>query len=53
MPLPALTDDAVAYIAQNPARRLEYALATFERGVYLSRDGGKTWSQIAARGKAG
>jgi BNR/Asp-box repeat len=53
VPLPALTDDAVAYIAQNPARRLEYAIATFERSVYLSKDGGKTWSQIAARGKAG
>jgi len=50
--LPPLTDDAVAYIAQNPARRLEYAIATFERSVYVSKDGGKTWSQIAARGTA-
>jgi hypothetical protein len=50
--LPALTDDAVAYIAQNPARRLEYAIATFERSVYLSKDAGKTWTQIAARGAA-
>lgn len=48
--LPPLTDDAVAYIAQNPARRLEYAIATFERSVYVSKDGGKTWSQVAARG---
>src|SRR5574341_411167 len=48
--LPALTNDAVAYIAQNPARRSEYAIATFERDVYVSKDGGKTWSQIAARG---
>jgi photosystem II stability/assembly factor-like uncharacterized protein len=51
--LPPLTNDAVAFIAQNPARRLEYAIATFERSVYLSKDGGKTWSQIAARGTAG
>ena len=51
--LPPLTDDAVAYIAQNPARRLEYAIATFERSVYLSKDGGKTWSRIAARGETG
>ncbi|HEU4350515.1 MAG TPA: glycosyl hydrolase [Burkholderiales bacterium] len=50
--LPPLTNDAVAYIAQNPTRRLEYAIATFERSVYLSRDGGKTWSQIAAHGTA-
>jgi photosystem II stability/assembly factor-like uncharacterized protein len=49
--LPPLKDDAVAYIAQNPARRLEYAIATFERSVYLSKDGGQSWSQIADRGK--
>jgi photosystem II stability/assembly factor-like uncharacterized protein len=49
--LPALKEDAVAYIAQNPARRLEYAVATFERSVYLSKDGGQSWSQIADRGK--
>ena len=52
MPLPALTNDAVAYIAQNPAQRREYAIATFERSVYLSKDAGKTWTQIAARGAA-
>ena len=49
--LPELKDDAVAYIAQNPARRLEYALATFERSVYLSPDGGETWKLIADRGR--
>jgi hypothetical protein len=50
--LPALTNDAVAYIAQNPARRLEYAIATFERSVYLSKDSGQSWKQIADRGTA-
>lgn len=50
--LPPLTNDAVAYIAQNPARRSEYAIATFERSVYVSKDGGKNWSQIANRGTA-
>jgi photosystem II stability/assembly factor-like uncharacterized protein len=50
--LPALTNDAVAYIAQNPARRLEYAIATFERSVYVSKDAGQSWSQIADRGTA-
>ena len=48
--LPPLANDAVAYIVQNPARRLEYAIATFERSVYLSRDGGQNWIQIADRG---
>ena len=47
--LPALTKDAVAYIAQNPARRSEYAIATCGRSVYLSTDDGKTWTQIAER----
>ncbi len=49
--LPPLPRDAVAYIAQNPKRRDEYAIATFERSVYLTRDGGKTWNQIADRGR--
>lgn len=48
--LPPLTRDAVAYIAQNPKNTREYAIATFERSVYLSRDGGKTWTRIAERG---
>lgn len=50
--LPALTKDAVAYITQNPAARKEYAIATFARSVYLSRDGGRGWKQIANRGSA-
>jgi hypothetical protein len=50
--LPPLTNDAVAYIAQNPSRRLEYAIATFERSVYLSKDAGQSWKQIADRGTA-
>jgi hypothetical protein len=49
--LPPLTNDAVAYIAQNPVRRPEYAIATFERSVYLSKDAGQSWKQIADRGK--
>jgi photosystem II stability/assembly factor-like uncharacterized protein len=48
--LPPLKEDAVAYIAQNPARRREYAIATFERSVYLSKDGGQSWKPIAYRG---
>jgi hypothetical protein len=50
--LPRLKDDALAYIAQNPARRRELAIATFERSVYLSEDAGQSWRQIADRGAA-
>lgn len=48
--LPALTQDAISFIAQNPKRPQEYALATFNRNVYLSPDSGKTWKQIAEQG---
>lgn len=51
VPLPALARDAVAYIAQNPARRDELAIATFRRNVFLSPDRGRTWRQIAAEGQ--
>jgi len=50
--LPPLSEDAVAYIAQNPTARSEYAIATFGKSVYLSKDAGRSWSQIANRGKA-
>jgi hypothetical protein len=49
--LPALGRDAVAYIAQNPSDRSEYAIATFERSVYLTKDGGRSWSLIAEHGR--
>lgn len=55
--LPTLTDDAVAYIAQNPARRKELAIATFKRNVFVSPDSGTTWTAIAiggtTRGRSG
>jgi photosystem II stability/assembly factor-like uncharacterized protein len=51
--LPPLTQDAVAHIAQNPARRSEYAIATYKRSVYLSPDSGKSWTQIANQGQGG
>lgn len=49
--LPPLTDDAVAFIAQNPAKHGEIAIATFKRNVYLSEDRGRTWKQIAKEGQ--
>ena len=45
VPIPALTDDAVAYIAQNPKRRDEFAIATFKRNVFVSKDAGRTWGR--------
>jgi photosystem II stability/assembly factor-like uncharacterized protein len=50
--LPPLTKDAISFIAQNPARRDEYAIATFNRNVYISSDAGKSWKVIAERGEA-
>lgn len=52
VPIPALTEDAVAYITQNPVRRAEIAIATFKRSVFLSKDEGRTWTQIAKEGSA-
>lgn len=49
--LPPLTQDAVAYIAQNPMLHSEYAIATYGRNVYLSVDAGRTWKAIAERGQ--
>jgi photosystem II stability/assembly factor-like uncharacterized protein len=49
-PLPVLANDAVAYIAQNPVRRDEMAIATFNRSVFVSQDQGRTWKQIAKEG---
>lgn len=50
--LPEMRKDAVAYIAQNPAARKEYAIATFRKSVYLTKDSGRTWSTIADGGRA-
>lgn len=49
--LPSLTRDAVSQIAQNPAERTEYAIATSERSVFLTRNMGKNWTQIAQNGR--
>lgn len=50
--LPPLGRDAVAYVAQNPADRSEYAIATFGGSVHLSEDSGRTWKPIAEHGAA-
>ncbi len=53
LPIPALQQDAVAYIAQNPARRNEIAIATFKRHVFVSKDAGRNWTAIATDGTTG
>jgi hypothetical protein len=52
IPTPVHTEDAVAYIAQNPATHAEFAIATFKRNVFWSRDQGRTWKQIVKDGTA-
>jgi hypothetical protein len=53
IPIPLHSEDAVAYIAQNPVRRDEFAIATFRRSVLLTKDNGASWTQIAAEGVVG
>lgn len=50
LPIPALKEDAVAYMAQNPAHRNEWVIATFKRNVFLSQDQGRNWKSIATNG---
>ena len=49
--MPEGEKDPVGYIAQSPADRNEYAMATFARSVYLTNDGGKAWKAIAKEGE--
>jgi photosystem II stability/assembly factor-like uncharacterized protein len=48
--IPELPGDAIAYIAQNPVRRDEIAVATFKRSVFVSPDRARSWKQIATEG---
>ncbi len=50
--LPALGKDFVAFIAQNPANAKELAFVTRNRNVFLSKNGGESWSLIAREGEA-
>lgn len=49
--MPELQEDAAAYLVQNPTLPQEWAMATFKRNVYLSKDGGRSWNAIAQAGK--
>jgi photosystem II stability/assembly factor-like uncharacterized protein len=48
--LPPLPQDAVSHIAQNAVQPGEVAIATFKRNVFVSKDGGRNWTQIAKEG---
>jgi len=49
--LPALKENAVVCIAQNPVRRNEMAIASFKRNVFFKKDPGRNWKQIAQNGE--
>ncbi len=49
--IPALTNDAIAFIAQNPVNDQDMAISTFNKDVYHSIDQGKNWSKIVDQGK--
>ncbi|HYC48238.1 MAG TPA: glycosyl hydrolase [Burkholderiales bacterium] len=51
VPLPALGRDFVLYIAQNAVNVQELAIATRRRDVYVSRNSGTSWQQIARAGE--
>ena len=49
--LPIASHDFVTYIAQNPARPHELAVATSLHSVFVSTNGGGTWRAIAREGR--
>ncbi|MGE7271973.1 F510_1955 family glycosylhydrolase [Brevibacillus panacihumi] len=50
--IPALTEDAVAYFAQNAIDDDQMAFTTFKNDVYYSIDKGVSWTKIADQGKS-
>ncbi|TWT25988.1 F510_1955 family glycosylhydrolase [Planomicrobium sp. CPCC 101110] len=44
--LPEMKEDAIAFIAQNPADELELAIYTFRGDAFLSKDGAQTWKSM-------
>lgn len=43
-------EDGIGYLTASPTRPGELALATFQRSVFLSEDGGQSWREIAHKG---
>lgn len=49
--VPALNaDDSIMYVAQNPKKPLEIVFVTIKPNIFVTTDGGKTWTQIANKG---
>ncbi|WP_394141616.1 F510_1955 family glycosylhydrolase [Cytobacillus oceanisediminis] len=50
--IPSLSgENAVGYIAVNPANENQIVFTTFEKDIYISEDSGGNWSQLADMGK--
>ncbi|MBM7570559.1 F510_1955 family glycosylhydrolase [Aquibacillus albus] len=50
--IPDLAGDVITYIKQNPVTSDSLVLATSEKDIYFSEDGGKTWDQSVHEGVA-
>lgn len=50
--IPALSDDAVAFIAVQPKNKQEITFATYNRQAFTTTDGGTNWEHIVENGKS-
>ncbi|XEC93537.1 F510_1955 family glycosylhydrolase [Paenibacillus tarimensis] len=48
--IPALKEDLIAFVGQSPVNEKDIAFMTMHKDVYISSDGGDTWSKIADKG---
>ncbi|MFD1736731.1 F510_1955 family glycosylhydrolase [Bacillus salitolerans] len=46
------SEDAISYIAVNPENKEEIVFTTYNRNIFLSKDFGEKWEQIAKDGQA-
>lgn len=49
-PIQIPNKDAIIFIAQSPAAENELTIATEQKDVFLSNDGGTSWRQIVSKG---
>jgi photosystem II stability/assembly factor-like uncharacterized protein len=49
--IPTLTEDAVQYVSQSPTNKDSFVFTTFKNNIYLTKDGGQSWTQLAEEGK--
>ncbi|WP_157452351.1 WD40/YVTN/BNR-like repeat-containing protein [Bacillus sp. J33] len=50
--IPSLSgENAIAYIAVNPIDEKQVILTTFEKDIYMTKDLGGNWNQLAEKGK--